>query len=29
MRPELDELVAADPEPRVYQVVEALALSRP
>jgi len=29
MRPELDELVAADPEPRVYEVVEALALSQP
>ena len=26
MRPHLDELTAADPEPRVYEVVEALAL---
>jgi heme-degrading monooxygenase HmoA len=29
MRPDLDELAAADPEPRVYAVVEALALSPP
>jgi quinol monooxygenase YgiN len=27
MRPELDELTAADPEPRVYQIVEALSQS--
>jgi len=26
MRPELDELAAADPQPHVYAVVEALAL---
>jgi quinol monooxygenase YgiN len=29
MRPELDELAAGDPEPRVYEIVEALALSQP
>lgn len=28
MRPALDELAAADPEPRVYEIVEALALSQ-
>jgi heme-degrading monooxygenase HmoA len=27
MRPDLDELTAADPEPRVYEVVEALAVA--
>jgi heme-degrading monooxygenase HmoA len=29
MRPRLEELVAADPEPRVYVVVGALARSNP